>query len=96
MLTTFDDIQSSPAQNRIFIVGRDIAGEALAFHLHETHIAHQIILLDRSLRSLAGSGYSFGLVGQLNENLVLAKLAKDSIHEHLTIPGAFDVVDIST
>jgi hypothetical protein len=36
------------------------------------------------------------LVGQLNENQILAILAKDSIHEHLTVPGAFDVVDIST
>jgi hypothetical protein len=94
MAQTFDGIQSSPAQIRIFIVGRHIAGEVLAFHLHETHIPHQLILLDRSIRPLAGSGYAFGLVGQLNENPVLAKLAKDSIHEYLTIPGAFDVVDI--
>jgi glycine/D-amino acid oxidase-like deaminating enzyme len=93
MAQIFDVIQRSPAQNRIFIVGGGIAGAALAFHLSETHTPHQIILLDRSLKSLVGStGYAPGFVGQLNESPVLTKLAKDSVREYLTIPGGFDVV----
>ncbi len=86
---------AQPNPNRILIVGGGIVGTSLANHLSsdEPNPIFEIVLIDRSIHHLTGStGHAPGIVGQLNQNPHLTRLAKESVEAYHGIPGGFDRV----
>lgn len=89
---TFQTLLDQSHANRVVIVGAGVVGSSLAGFLSDEETL-QVVLLDRSLDPLNGStGHSPGLVGQLNQNLHLTKLAISSVVEYTKIQGAYDKV----
>lgn len=79
-------------KDRVVIVGGGIVGAALANFLSERKTL-QVVLIDRSISSLNGStSHAPGLVGQLNKDLHLTRLAKASVKEYHKILDGFDSV----
>jgi glycine/D-amino acid oxidase-like deaminating enzyme len=90
---TFPLPTPSSNQTRITILGAGIVGSALAFYLSARSPASQIILLDPSPASHAGStAIAPGLVGQLNTIPHLTAIAKESVEAYLKVPRAFQKV----
>ncbi|KAH0080634.1 hypothetical protein KCU66_g20101, partial [Aureobasidium melanogenum] len=55
-------------QNLTIIIGAGIVGSSLAYFLSESTPKTSILVLDRSLGTIAGStGYAPGFIGQYNE-----------------------------
>ncbi|KAK9367191.1 Dimethylglycine oxidase [Lipomyces kononenkoae] len=90
-LATITDVEDDNA-HRIIIIGAGIVGCALASNLAASG-EKDVLLIDRSFRDLLGStGHAPGFVGQYNDSLFLSQLAKWSVEEYMSIPGAFQVV----
>ncbi|KAH0062212.1 hypothetical protein KCU96_g20428, partial [Aureobasidium melanogenum] len=69
-------------QNLTIIIGAGIVGSSLAYFLSESTPKTSILVLDRSLGTIAGStGYAPGFIGQYNEKSSLTQLAIESIRE---------------
>lgn len=95
MHSTLDipSLNNNPSPNQVLIIGGGIVGAALAFHLSTKKTSHHIILIDKSLTTPLGStAHAPGFVGQLNESPILTRLAQDSVHDYLSIPGGFNTV----
>lgn len=79
-----------PNQQRIAILGAGIVGSALAYYLSTRLPSSQIILLDPSPNSSAGSTtIAPGLVGQLNIIPYLTAMAKEAVEAYSKIPDGF-------
>ncbi|KAG9697619.1 hypothetical protein KCU95_g1275, partial [Aureobasidium melanogenum] len=69
---------NSVDQDLTIIIGAGIVGSSLACFLSESTPQINILVLDRSLSTIAGStGYAPGFIGQYNEKSSLTKLAID-------------------
>jgi glycine/D-amino acid oxidase-like deaminating enzyme len=82
-----------PSQERIIILGAGIVGSALSYNLSTRLPSSQIITLDLSSYSSAGStAIAPGLVGQLNTIHHLTAMAKESVEAYSKIPIGFQQV----
>ncbi|CAD0088413.1 unnamed protein product [Aureobasidium mustum] len=77
-------------QDWTIIIGAGIVGSSLAYFLSESTPKANILVLDRSLSTIAGStGYAPGFVGQYNEKSSLTKLAIESVREYSKLNTGF-------
>ncbi|KAK6008095.1 hypothetical protein QM012_004909 [Aureobasidium pullulans] len=77
-------------QNLTIIIGAGIVGSSLAYFLSESTPKANILVLDRSLSTIAGStGYAPGFIGQYNEKSSLTKLAIESVKEYAKLSTGF-------
>ncbi|KAG9757241.1 FAD dependent oxidoreductase, partial [Aureobasidium melanogenum] len=77
-------------QNLIIIIGAGIVGSSLAHFLSESTHKANILVLDRSLSTIAGStGYAPGFIGQYNEKSSLTKLAIESVGDYAKLATGF-------
>jgi len=86
-------MSSSNHDDQVIIIGAGIVGSSLAKRLSEKKVP--VLLIDRNLsrQSLSGAtGHAPGLVGQLSNVDTLTHLAKRSVVDYKTIPGAFTQV----
>lgn len=77
-------------QNLTIIIGAGIVGSSLAYFLSESTSKANILVLDRSLSTIAGStGYAPGFIGQYNEKPSLTKLAIESVKDYAKLATGF-------
>ncbi|KAI5202309.1 FAD dependent oxidoreductase [Aureobasidium subglaciale] len=77
-------------QDLTIIIGAGIVGSSIAYFLSESSPEYNILVLDRSLCTIAGStGYAPGFVGQYNEKSALTKLAVQSVAEYTSLESGF-------
>ncbi|KAI4719404.1 FAD dependent oxidoreductase [Aureobasidium sp. EXF-10727] len=80
-------------ENLTIIVGAGIVGSSLAYFLSQSSPETNILVLDRSLSTIAGStGYAPGFIGQYNKNPSLTKLAIESVKEYTKLETGFSRV----
>ncbi|KAI4727045.1 FAD dependent oxidoreductase [Aureobasidium sp. EXF-10728] len=84
---------SQDNENLTVIVGAGIVGSSLAYFLSQSSPVSDILVLDRSLSTIAGStGYAPGFIGQYNEKPSLTKLAIESVKEYTELETGFSRV----
>ncbi|KAH0019675.1 FAD dependent oxidoreductase, partial [Aureobasidium melanogenum] len=77
-------------QDLTIIIGAGIVGSSLACFLSESTPETNILVLDRSLDTIAGStGYAPGFIGQYNEKSSLTELAIESVREYAKLATGF-------
>ncbi|KAI4742426.1 FAD dependent oxidoreductase [Aureobasidium sp. EXF-12298] len=77
-------------QDLTIIIGAGIVGSSLACFLFESTHKANILVLDRSLSTIAGStGYAPGFIGQYNERPSLTKLAIESVRDYAKLATGF-------
>ncbi|KAI5250014.1 FAD dependent oxidoreductase [Aureobasidium subglaciale] len=77
-------------QDLTIIIGAGIVGSSLAYFLSQSSPQIRILVLDRSLSTIAGStGYAPGFIGQYNEKSALTKLAIQSVAEYAKLDTGF-------
>ncbi|KAH0016811.1 FAD dependent oxidoreductase, partial [Aureobasidium melanogenum] len=83
-------MSNSVDQNVTIIIGAGIVGSSLAYFLSESTSKTNILVLDRSLGTIAGStGYAPGFIGQYNEKSSLTQLAIESVREYVKLATGF-------
>lgn len=83
-------MSNSVDQNLTIIIGAGIVGSSLAYFLSESTTKTNILVLDRSLGTIAGStGYAPGFIGQYNEKPSLTKLAIESVRDYTKLATGF-------
>jgi glycine/D-amino acid oxidase-like deaminating enzyme len=95
----FHALQSQSPVERTIIIGSGITGASLSHYL-TLCTQSRVVVIDRSLeRQLGSTGHAPGFIGQLSENSILTKLARESVQAYLAIPDGFEAcggVEIAT